>query len=289
MMTQLSRRKLSLRLMLGQGAYATGADTVTLDGLRVSCTIAKSGGVGMSTLDLRAFGMPLAVMNRLSILGAPLLSQAPNQIDVLADGSLCYSGVIREAWIDANNSPEVSFAIAAVTGGLDKLKPANASSYQGSADAATILTDMASRLSPPKPLVNNGVSVKLSNPYHAGTLYDQMQEVARAGDFEIIFDDNEVAIWPRDAARDSNTTIVSADTGMVGYPAHTQNGISVQMLYNPSIRYGSLIQVKSILAPATGLWKPFQVTHDLESETHGGKWFTSVECSSSIRPLALAT
>ena len=81
----LVRRKLSLQFQLGTGTFgASGADTVTVEGLRATASISKSGGVGMSSLQLRVFGMNLDVMNQLSTLGKPLLDGRNNTITVMA-------------------------------------------------------------------------------------------------------------------------------------------------------------------------------------------------------------
>jgi hypothetical protein len=281
-----------MRFTLGQGAYAVGGDTVEVTGLRASASITKSGGVSMSELALRVYGMPLDVMNRLSILGKPLLSEAANSVQVIADGSLCYSGTIRECWIDPNSAPDMSLVVAAVTGGLEKLKPVPATSYPGSVEVETVMQGLADTMG--VPLENSGVSgITLSNVYLAGTALEQAQAVAQAADFNVLLDDSTLAIWPKDGQRGTGDPIlVSRDAGMVGYPTHTQNGISVQMLYAPGIRYGATIDVRSLLSltsqdekakgavePPSTRWSVYSVTHDLESETHGGRWFTTVECS----------
>jgi hypothetical protein len=67
---------------------------------------------------------------------------------------------------------------------------------------------------------------------------------------------------------------------MVGYPTHTQAGISVTVLFNRSIVFGGRVRLESELVPAIGdTWTPYMVTHDLEAEMPGGKWFTSFECN----------
>ena len=35
----------------------------------------------------------------------------------------------------------------------------------------------------------------------------------------------------------------------------------------------------SAVRAANGTWNVFNITHDLESETPGGKWFTTIDCS----------
>ncbi len=279
----LVRRKLSLQFQLGTGTFGeSGADTVTVEGLRASASISKSGGVGMSSLQLRVFGMNLDVMNQLSTLGKPLLDGRNNTITVMAgdEGSAmatAFVGIISEAWVDANNAPEIGFEVTAQTGLVDALKPVPPYSAQGSADAATIMSSLAQLMG--YTFENGGVSVQLSNPYFPGTARDQAYECARAGNFNVVIDDTTLAIWPIGGTRSAATVSLSSDIGMIGYPAHTQNGIVVETLYNPAITFGASVQVTSELSPATGTWSIFGVSHVLEVETVGGKWHTTLQCS----------
>ena len=299
MTTQLSRRALSLQFQLGQGAFASGADTVDLTGLRVSASISVPGGVSNTELQLRAYGIPLDVMNRLTILGPNTLPGVDaNYITVLADGALVFKGTIMQSWVDANASPDVGLIVVANTGGLDKFKPVDPSTYKGRVSAVSIIQDMASRLTQPLPVVNNGVNAFLTNEYHAGTLYDQIHAVAKNGGFQLSFDYDQIAMWPAGSSRTGGSTEVSAATGMVGYPTHTDNGISVTTLFNPAIRFGDTINVKSILANTaganptnpdgqnniSGYWNVFNLSHELESETPNGKWFSTIDCTLFTRP-----
>lgn len=281
----LARRHIDLKFQLGQGSFGDGGfDTVEVTGLRVSATISKTGGVSLSSLNLRAYGLDLSTMNQLSTLGKPLIYGRKNIVSVTAGDdvtgmALIFSGIMQEAWVDAQGAPDVAFLVTAYTGQLDSLRPLPPSSFPGSADAATIVSGLATQMG--YGFENSGVTVQLANPYFPGTGRQQLETVARAGDFNFFVDDvtNVVAIWPRDGARDGAAILVSPDTGLVGYPAHTQDGINVTTVFNPNIVYGRALKVESALIPSSGIWKPYAVTHDLESETPGGKWFTQAACT----------
>lgn len=273
-----TRRVLKFTFQLAAGAFASGGNTLDITGYRASATISKAGGISMSTLEARIFGIPLDVMNRLTILGTPFQGSKANYVTVTADGAVCFEGTIAQAWVDAEGAPDVSLIVMANTGGLDKLKPVPPSSYKGTTKAADIISDMASRLVKPLPVANNGVDRVLTNPYLSGCLYDQMHEIAQQADFSLTFDDQEIAIWPNNGARSFAATTISVETGMVGYPVHTDHGIVVQTLFNPAIRIGDQVNIISILTPANGFWKFLSLTHELESETPNGKWFSSMDC-----------
>lgn len=273
-----TRRVLKFTFQLAAGAFASGGNTLDITGYRASATISKAGGISMSTLEARIFGIPLDVMNRLTILGTPFQGSKANYVTVTADDAVCFEGTIAQAWVDAEGAPDVSLIVMANTGGFDKLKPSQVSSYKGAVSASDIISDMAGRLSKPVPVTNNGVKTVLTNPYFSGCLYDQMHDVARAGSFSLTFDDQEIAIWPSDGSRSTAATTISVETGMVGYPVHTDHGVVVQTLFNPAIRIGDQVSIISILTPANGLWQFLSLTHELESETPNGKWFSSMDC-----------
>jgi hypothetical protein len=282
------KRRITLQFQLGQGSFGEGgSDTIEVSGVRCSASMTKGGGVGLTELNLRVFGLNLDVMNKLTILGKPLVDGRHNTVVVSAGDeggslSVVFAGTIIEAWVDARNSPQVAFLVTAQDGALMALKPVIPVSFKGSVDAATVVSYIAQQAG--MGFENGGVSVQLDNPYLPNTALEQLQSVARAGQFNCIIEtfdtgNGTVVIWPYDKPRPGRVPVISPETGLVGYPMRTQNGIQLQTLFNPAIIFGGQIQVKSELTPANGGWTVFRVSHDLEAETPGGKWFTTMECS----------
>jgi len=277
-------REIDVKFRLGTGNFGeTGANTVEITGLRVSCTIQKNGGVSLSRLAMKVYGLSLSTMNQLSTLGKPLIDGRNNLVSITAGDAngkaVVFQGVIYEAWVDPNGAPEVAFIVNAYTGLLDALRPLPASSFQGPVDAATIVSGLAQQMG--YSFENTGVTVRLSPSYYSGTGKQQLDAVARDGDFNCFIDDvlNAVAIWPRDGQRGGQVPLISVETGLVGFPTHTENGIMVTSLFNPAIVFGRAIEVQSVLTPAVGQWTVFAVTHELESQQPGGPWFTKAQCT----------
>jgi hypothetical protein len=291
-------RRINLKFSLGTGNFGeSGADTIDLEGLRVAASITKGGGVFMSELNMRVFGMSLDVMNKLSILGKPLTTARRNTVTVSAGDddsgvAVVFTGTITECWVDTRSMPQVSLIVVAHAGYMTAMKPVPPTSYKGSVDAALVVAGIAAQM-PPEGATenengeiatgmifeNSGVDVQISNPYLAGTYFEQLQTIARAGDFNCVIDNDTVAIWPAGGSRKGSAPVISPETGMVGYPNYTQNGIQLKTLFNPSIVFQSPVEVKSELTPANGTWVPYIVTHELESEMPNGQWFTLMECN----------
>ena len=279
----LTRRHLTFTFQLGTGSFGeSGANTVTVEGLRASASVTKAGGVSMAQATIRVYGLTLDLMNQLSTLGKPLVTARNNRIAVAASSddepaATVFQGIISDAWVDMAGAPDGVFEVSAHTGLIEALKPVEPISFPGSADVATIMAGLATKMG--YMFENTGVTAQLSNPYFPGTARMQAEACARAAGINWILDNQTLAIWPKDSARGALAPLISPATGLVGYPAHTANGISLTTLYNPAIVFGARVQVDSVLKPAVGVWTVFKVAHDLESETPDGQWFTHLDCA----------
>lgn len=278
-------RKINLTFILGQGAFGeSGADTVELTGLRTSCAITKAGGASMTMMELRVWGMPLDTMQRLTVLNKLAYEQERfNSVTVTAGDDengmgVVFTGTIKEAWADASNPPDVAFVVSAFSGGLDAVRPVAPTSYNGPVAVDVLLSSIAAQMVPPRSLENNGVQTVLESPYLPGTLRDQALAVARSARCNMLIDDQVLAIWPLGQTRSSLTLRIAPDSGLIGYPQFTQNGIALTTLFTPSLTFGQPIEVESPLGAANGSWVVAAVQHNLDAELPGGQWFTRVEC-----------
>lgn len=281
----LTVRKINLSFTLGQGSFGQdGSDTVEVTGLRTSCAITKAGGASMSTLELRVWGMPLDVMQKLTVLNKLAYEQErSNSVTVTAGDDqtgmgIVFTGTIKEAWADASNPPEVAFIVSAFSGGLDAVRPVAPTSYNGSVAVDVLMSSIAAQMVPPRTLENSGVQTILESPYLPGTLRDQALAVARAARCNMLIDEQVLAIWPLGQTREGLTLALSPESGLVGYPQFTQNGIALTVLFTPSLTFGQRIDVTSPLGAANGSWTVAAVQHNLDAELPGGQWFTRVEC-----------
>lgn len=282
----LVNREINLAFVLGEGAFGEdGSDAVEITGLRTSCTINRSGGVSMSSMSMRVWGMPLDLMQKLSVLNILAVQQYRRNVVTVTAGDkergygVVFSGEIKEAWVDANSSPDVCFTLNAFEGLTDKVRPVAPNSFQGSAAVDTLMSSIARQMQPPRAFENHGVDVILDNVYLPGTLLDQAKKIADAAQCEFYLDDQVLAIWPKGKARGDSILDLNAQTGLVGYPTFSQTGVSLTTLFAPTLGYGQKIRLRSTLGPpADGDWIVLNVTHTLDAEVPGGPWFTQVEC-----------
>lgn len=284
----LIERKIEIVLAYGTGADGLGTPQAsTLSGHRVSVNCSLKGSAGLGQATVRIFGLSLSTMNQLSTVGKLPSHFRKNTITINAGDDVngmaqIFQGTIIAAYADMLPAPEVAFNIDAGAGLIEALLPIPPSSYPGSADVAVILTNLAGQMSlpgqPPISFENNGVSVILATPYFPGSARAQAEAVVEAARIEWNGIENGVlAIWPRGGARGGLIPLLSPETGMVGYPTYTSNGLVVTTRFNPTVRFGAQVKVQSSLLPACGTWNVVTLVHDIEASMPNGKWFTQIQ------------
>lgn len=280
----LVRRMLGVTITSTSGSFTEGGNTAKLpNGLRMSAVLQNAGGLSDGTLDLTIYGMTRSLMNQLSTYGLKYNLVTKNQITLTAGttGAMptAFIGNIVAAYADYNASPDVAFHLTAHTLGAFGAAPAEASSFKGSADVATIMAGFATKMG--LRFENAGVATKLSNPYFSGSLRDQARACVKAAG--ISWNSGELgllAIWPKWGSRGGHVPLIAPPPkgGMIGYPTFNELGVHVMMLYNnPPFGLGQKVQVESSLKPACGVFSAYNLQHELESETPNGKWFTQFD------------
>lgn len=281
--SSFTRKKLTVTFKLGQGSFGReGFNTVKLEGRRMSALIVKAGGASLGELQLRIWGLTLEQMNQLSTLGLVAIATRDNQVLLEAGDDetgmgVVFAGTITNGWADMQGMPDVTFHVIAQAGMLEAMTPTPPSSYRGATDVGVIMAGLASLMG--LPFENNGVSVMLNNPYFPGTAREQVQRVAEAANIEAVIDVGVLAIWPKNGYRGNATTLISAETGMMGYPTFTSNGIALTSLFNPAVTFGARIKVESEFTPACGIWYVATLIYHLESELPHGDWSMRIEAN----------
>lgn len=286
-----AKRKINVRFILGanQGTFEeSGTNAVDLAGLRCEVNLVNTMGVAMNQLDISIFGMTNSLMNKLTILKNGWLQGIYNQIEVTAgqgdDMALIFVGHMAFGWADYTGAPDVCFTVQAYSGMASTFKAATALSYKGSVAASTIAQAIAASMVPPLTLENDGVDVILTDVNFPSDPMTQLKQLARAAHFDFTQDSAlaVLAIFPKGKGRKTQSVDLGPDTGLVGYPAFNDKGVVLSAMFNPALRVGGKVQLRTSVTPAAGEWYPFNVHHDLESEIPDGRWFTHIEAQRLI-------
>lgn len=289
------QRAISISFALGVGTFGAEnsepQNTTTVSGLRTSVRITQAG-LMPPTADIRIYGMPLTLMNKLSLLGKLPWQTAWNTVTVMAGSvggamPVVYVGNIQRAFPDMNSMPDTSFFVQAIPKYLQAIPP---TSYAAPVDVATVMQGLATKLNLQ---VENNLTqpVMIPTPYYPFDAWTQILTCARAANINVTIENNTLVLWPHGGARDvahplTIAPLVSPSTGLVGYPRCEQDGISFTTIYNPNILCNAVLKLESSLAGASGNWKPLNLEHNLESLTPGGAWFTTVNCTIWGKPAA---
>jgi hypothetical protein len=279
--TSFSKKTITVVFTLSTGTFDTVNNQTTVTGLRMAVEIDKGGHPSKNTAHLKIYGMLDRDMNALSSLAFRPLSVKKNLVQVLAgdlnSSSVVFQGEISEAFASFQSPPDLFFDVKAVAGYYPAIVPVPPKSYRGATSVDTIMATLASQMG--YSFQNNGVNVTLDSPYLYGTAWQQAASVADAANIEFGIDDDQLFIAPRNKPRAGRAVLINADSGMKDYPIFDKNGLKVITLFNPSVQLGGLIQVRSAVKPANGVWRVHSLKHSLEAEYPNGKWLSTISAS----------
>lgn len=302
-MTDSSFLKRELRVTFGMPATSS---SISLTGHRVSCQIVAAGLETGVMCALRIEGMKLSDMNALSTLQATIIAQSMNSVLVESRSGGAgawqgvFSGAVVEAFTDYNGAPNIAFQVAAQSMAIPNAMPISPTAFKDAVSVGTIMEAIAKKMG--LSFRNNGVVGTLSGGvYYEGPGAQQIQAVANATRSEYCIAMDTLTIWPETIGPDGSGAVeVSADTGMMGYPAYSQYGVQIRTLFTSAIGFRTTIQLDSeyspaswvnaygqmnrlsgqnIYMPSNGQWIVQRVQHDLQSETPGGQWTTYFEAA----------
>jgi hypothetical protein len=281
-------------LNLSGGAPETfedGSDRLTIEGLRsVASLLGVQGGATpfVSHAQIQLWGMKPADMAKLSTLGLDIARINKNTVQVFAydDGNSAnaaqvFAGTISNARLNYNAMPDVSLELECYGTFAQQTQAIAGTSVKGSGDVVAMLQGICAACDPPLKLVDNGISKKLSNPAHAYSAFDQINEICNAVGILYKIDGDTLTIWESGTNIDGVTINTGPGLGMVGYPEYNMMGFDVTMEFSRSVQLGRQLQILPSESPGAlpipgvpGTYWIWAVEHELSSEMPGGPWLT---------------
>jgi hypothetical protein len=271
------QRQLSVTINLGEGSFGdSGSTSVTISNSRILAAIVKNGPPAMSKAEITIFGVTPSIMAQISTLGAPLPAARKNTVSIQAGDIVngmaeVFQGNIQNAWQQLDTQPDTSLQIISWVGTFNAAAPVAPISVNGTGDVATLMSGIANQMG--RAFENNGVMVKLSHPYYAGTGLEQAQALARDANIEMFDDGITLAIWPKNSTRGGVIPLIEPASGLISYPKYQSNGIRFRTIFNPNLKFAGQVQINSQLTQASGLWYINALSYDLASQVPDGPWF----------------
>ncbi len=117
----------------------------------------------------------------------------------------------------------------------------------------------------------------ISNYNYSGAKLQQVNNLADAGSYNAYVDDDRLIVKNADAPLNSLAVILNKNTGMIGVPEVTEQGIKVKYLLDPQSRPGASLTIESELNPAAnGTFVIYKTTFDISNRDTA--WYTTAEC-----------
>lgn len=267
------------------GGVTPGGSVSIAPGLRSSVRIFNAGAWEGCHAEIKIWGLTQALMNQLATLGLAFNILPKNTITVMAGDAVSgmttvFQGTIYAAYGDYEKQPDVPMVFVAMSGGGAVVAPAATTTVPLGQSIPQIMQTLAGKMG--FNFENNGVTGTIDDEYLEGTLYDQARTVAEHGRFSLGLIGTTLSIWPQGGSALSLTTVpvISPTTGMIGYPAFTQQGIIVKTVYNKNAVYGGQISLQSSLQAQglsiSGTYTINKIDHALDSIVRNGQWMSTI-------------
>ncbi|HED4470634.1 TPA: hypothetical protein R4342_001661 [Pasteurella multocida] len=103
-----------------------------------------------------------------------------------------------------------------------------------------------------------------------GDSREVLNRIARNNNADWSIQDGSLVFLPKDKVLNDDVILLSQETGMLGMPEQTDDGLELSCLLNPALQIGGLVNVKSILEYFNGEYKVIKLSHN--GDGLGGDW-----------------
>jgi hypothetical protein len=271
MPSSFEKKVLKVTVILAEGDFG-GGNALEIpgapDGLAMTVSVDKPGQPDNNKASITVQGLSLEHMAEMTTLGFGPQEMQKNLVKVEAGtgdaSSVIFEGEITEAWADFNSAPDPEMKIEAESGAYPQILSEDPLSVAGEAGVAGLAEQEANAMG--YSFKNEGVTASVRNGVYTGSPMAKLRAMADETGCELIVDDREVLLLPGDgSARTGNAVLVNADSGELGYPTFTQDGVSFKCLFNPELKQGGLVRLESVVPKATGTWKITKLSHKISS------------------------
>lgn len=275
-----SKKELRYEFALSNGSFdKKGNDKISIDNVKSSFRVGSYGSYGGVQSEIMIFGLSLDRLAMLSGKGIGVWTPAQDtSISVYVGVNKIFSGGIFASYANMNGQPETALIMNAVAGLSLKTSSSSAFSQPGAVPVSTMLGAICNIFG--FKLNAYGIDgVIAQNPNFAGSPMDQIRDICLAHGLRYQIFDNVVTVWPEKSVVDDVVPLVSSESGLIGYPVFSQNGITFQTQFSTLLSQGRVIELVTSLPNASGRYLLNVVEHFLSSWTEGGSWHTVCQAS----------
>lgn len=277
-----NKKEIYVSIALAEGEFENGSNEITLPKVPTRASVDKTGGTELPKLTLDVDNLILDTMQRLTVLAFKPLQSYKNLIQVQAgeegqSPDLVFQGEIISAVPVFDYSGTATFHIEASSGYYPIQKTAPPVSVNTDTTIESLFQQFADEAG--YSLENNGVSGSVRNSVFTGTPVQKARQLAKQTGVDLIIDNSTFVILPGyTAKREGAVPLLNKSSGLLGYPAFTNDGISAKCLFSPLLKVGGLVKIESIVPKASGVWRLTKIHHSLEAYAPSSQdWMTSFD------------
>ena len=275
----MKQKTIRTTIILAEDEFESDSNTKVIEGLAVTVDVDKAGLPDKNSAKVVIYNMAMKDMEKLTFLAFRPLQKRKNKILIEAGNvgeklGLVFKGDITSAYPDFNSGPDIPFEIEAMTAGWSYQIADSPTSIDGEQDVATLMEQFATEAG--FGFVNNSVSATVQNTTLTGSPVSKAQQLAQEVNIELLIDDETFTIQTWDNPR-GDAVLLSASSGMIGYPSFTQDGVSARSFYNPKLRLGGQVKIQSVVPKASGYWKLTKLSHNLSAYGASPMWQSSFD------------
>lgn len=178
--------------------------------------------------------------------------------------------------VGVTQPPDIGITISAKTNAWNKTQIITRS-YAATTQARQIAQDIADSMG--LTLQYQAADVQIANWAFSGSKASQINQLAEMGRVDAYIDDDILIVKPVGTAiptAQTTTNTLSIDSGMVGIPETTEQGVKVKMMFEPHSKCGGLLWLTSIINPAAdGTYIIYKMTYDLSNRND--PFYTTIE------------
>lgn len=277
------QKQIRVDITLDAGTFDGQHNAKSYEGFKTDVQINKPGLPDQNKAKVQIYNISPDDMRHMTTLSFKPLELKRNLISVYAGDvqngmSMCFSGEIITAHADFTGAPSVKMVIEAASGAFPSLKAAAPVAVNGAESAARLIGQFAAEIG--YTFENRNVTASVKNAVFNGSPIEKARAVANQIGAELLIDDNKMILMQYTETRSGNAVLLAPDTGMLGYPTFTNDGVAVKALYNPELELGGLVKIQSVVPGTEGEWKITKLTHTLQANaTSPGPWFSEIEAA----------
>ncbi|QYC51340.1 hypothetical protein [Acinetobacter phage BUCT628] len=279
--------KITLTLQDGVQTFtAEGDNRLSSTGLAISTNITYGNGAISPTAQITVYGLPLPTMIKLMRIQWNTMQAILNmvKIEVGEQGQplkVAYEGNITFATINMDGAPNVALVITSQMAVVEKMRPIKSITIgkDEEKDVVDVIRDICAEIN--YEFYNYGFSKIITSTTLNGSGIEIIEKLSHACGFDLYIEQRSVSICPIGGSRELKIPIISPKTGLIGYPAPDQRGITFSCAYDPLVRFGGIVQIReSIIGDVVNQdWRVYGLVATLEANIPQGKWQMNVNAT----------